>query len=173
MNWGRIGKRSKRGVSPIIATILLVAITVVLAAVLYVLVSGYLSHTSSAPMSVGWSQVQSSYNTPKTLFYYNTTVQSVSPSGLKWFDIATISLKNSGGGAASMTGVTVTVITAAGGTLTYASGSWTGTNTAVSSGDTLEVVVPGASLASPVAGGSIVLSPTSSYSGTSTIALPS
>ena len=33
-------KARKRGVSPIIATILLVAITVVLAAVLYVLISG-------------------------------------------------------------------------------------------------------------------------------------
>ena len=44
-------RKNKRGVSPIIATILLVAITVVIAAVLYVLVSGYLKGTGSAPNS--------------------------------------------------------------------------------------------------------------------------
>lgn len=44
--------RRKRGVSPIIATILLVAITVVLAAVLYVLVSGLTSHGASTPYSI-------------------------------------------------------------------------------------------------------------------------
>jgi flagellin-like protein len=45
------GSTGRRGVSPIIATILLVAITVVLAAVLYVLISGLASHGSaSAPL---------------------------------------------------------------------------------------------------------------------------
>ncbi|HTZ62025.1 MAG TPA: archaellin/type IV pilin N-terminal domain-containing protein [Thermoplasmata archaeon] len=42
--------RRARGVSPIIATILLVAITVVLAAVLYVLVSGLSHGTTSVPL---------------------------------------------------------------------------------------------------------------------------
>jgi flagellin-like protein len=46
--------RRKRGVSPIIATILLVAITVVLAAVLYVLVSGLTSHGASTPYSISY-----------------------------------------------------------------------------------------------------------------------
>ena len=45
-------RKNKRGVSPIIATILLVAITVVIAAVLYVLVSGYLKGTGGTPMSI-------------------------------------------------------------------------------------------------------------------------
>jgi flagellin-like protein len=48
-------KRRERGVSPIIATILLVAITVVLAAVLYVLVSGLTSHGASTPYSVDFT----------------------------------------------------------------------------------------------------------------------
>jgi archaeal type IV pilus assembly protein PilA len=43
----------KRGVSPIIATILLVAITVVLAAVLYVLVSGLTKSGASTPYTLG------------------------------------------------------------------------------------------------------------------------
>jgi flagellin-like protein len=47
-------KARKRGVSPIIATILLVAITVVLAAVLYVLISGLTHGVGSAPLAWGW-----------------------------------------------------------------------------------------------------------------------
>jgi archaeal type IV pilus assembly protein PilA len=48
----RMRKARKRGVSPIIATILLVAITVVLAAVLYVLISGLTGSTAAAPISL-------------------------------------------------------------------------------------------------------------------------
>jgi archaeal type IV pilus assembly protein PilA len=48
-------KARKRGVSPIIATILLVAITVVLAAVLYVLISGLTHGPSSAPLGTNFS----------------------------------------------------------------------------------------------------------------------
>ncbi|HTP53714.1 MAG TPA: archaellin/type IV pilin N-terminal domain-containing protein [Thermoplasmata archaeon] len=46
-------RKSKRGVSPIIATILLVAITVVLAAVLYVLVSGLTKTGANVPYTLG------------------------------------------------------------------------------------------------------------------------
>jgi flagellin-like protein len=46
-NWR---KKNKRGVSPIIATILLVAITVVLAAVLYVLISGLVKGPGNTPI---------------------------------------------------------------------------------------------------------------------------
>ncbi len=49
------GRRGKRGVSPIIATILLVAITVVLAAVLYVLISGLTGGGTSTPYSLQMS----------------------------------------------------------------------------------------------------------------------
>jgi flagellin-like protein len=44
-------RKNKRGVSPIIATILLVAITVVLAAVLYVLISGLVHGPGNTPIS--------------------------------------------------------------------------------------------------------------------------
>jgi flagellin-like protein len=49
-------KARKRGVSPIIATILLVAITVVLAAVLYVLISGLTHGAGSVPLGtdISW-----------------------------------------------------------------------------------------------------------------------
>ncbi|HTP55319.1 MAG TPA: archaellin/type IV pilin N-terminal domain-containing protein [Thermoplasmata archaeon] len=70
-------RKTKRGVSPIIATILLVAITVVLAAVLYVLVSG-LTHTSvSTPYSVGMSTPSTS--NPGTNTYWE--IIPLSPTG--------------------------------------------------------------------------------------------
>jgi flagellin-like protein len=47
-------KKGRRGVSPIIATILLVAITVVLAAVLYILISGLTGSSGSKPYTVGF-----------------------------------------------------------------------------------------------------------------------
>ena len=43
-------KKGRRGVSPIIATILLVAITVVLAAVLYILISGLTKAPGNTPL---------------------------------------------------------------------------------------------------------------------------
>jgi len=81
--FGRAGhtwrKNRKRGVSPIIATILLVAITVVLAAVLYVLISG-LTHTgASTPYTLGMSAP--TQTSPAAGVYWNSIV--ISPqSGL-------------------------------------------------------------------------------------------
>ena len=68
----RLGRKNKRGVSPIIATILLVAITVVLAAVLYVLIAG-LTHTgASTPYTVGLSAP--SPTSPAAGVYWNSIV---------------------------------------------------------------------------------------------------
>src|SRR2546422_10243000 len=46
-------RSDREGVSPVIATILLVAITVVLAAVLYVMVSGLLTPVGNGPQIMG------------------------------------------------------------------------------------------------------------------------
>ena len=70
------GRKNKRGVSPIIATILLVAITVVIAAVLYVLVSGYLKGTGSAPLTIN---LQSLANGKCSTSTANSPVQGCSP----------------------------------------------------------------------------------------------
>ncbi len=53
-------KKGKRAVSPIIATILLVAITVVLAAVLYILISGLTKGPGNTPLGTefGWGDGQ-------------------------------------------------------------------------------------------------------------------
>lgn len=49
--------RNEEGVSPVIAVILMVAITVVLAAVLYVMVSGMLGSTGTTPtVSMNWNE---------------------------------------------------------------------------------------------------------------------
>ncbi|MFQ5552152.1 MAG: archaellin/type IV pilin N-terminal domain-containing protein [Thermoplasmata archaeon] len=53
-------RRDRKAVSPVIATILMVAITVVLAAVLYVMVSGLVSGPGSTPNAIGVSVGQSS-----------------------------------------------------------------------------------------------------------------
>ncbi len=60
-------KARKRGVSPIIATILLVAITVVLAAVLYVLISGLTKGPGGTPLG--------------TAFGFGTPTQQTGPTG--------------------------------------------------------------------------------------------
>jgi flagellin-like protein len=60
-SWRR--RKRQRGVSPIIPTILLVAITVVLAAVLYILVSGLTGSSSSKPYTVGFGSGRASTGT--------------------------------------------------------------------------------------------------------------
>ena len=98
--------KGKRGVSPIIATILLVAITVVLAAVLYILVSGYIGGTGSKPLSFSPSgSTPSTAGTSTSTSYYDTLSVSAS-SGLT---TAEFGLK--------ITGVTGSVIAAYSGTL--------------------------------------------------------
>jgi flagellin-like protein len=64
----------RRGVSPIIATILLVAITVVIAAVLYVLVSGYLKGTSPAPLTIELQGEAPGHNAANTMHWLNFSV---------------------------------------------------------------------------------------------------
>lgn len=55
-----IVRKNDEAVSPVIATILMVAITVVLAAVLYVMVSGLISPTGNAPKAIGVAVTKSS-----------------------------------------------------------------------------------------------------------------
>ncbi|MFZ0831432.1 MAG: archaellin/type IV pilin N-terminal domain-containing protein [Thermoplasmata archaeon] len=70
-------RKNGRGVSPIIATILLVAITVVLAAVLYILIQQYTKGGSAvtigSALAIGGS---TDGNGPATTNYYNMTVES-------------------------------------------------------------------------------------------------
>ena len=120
--WRR-GKR--RAVSPIIATILLVAITVVLAAVLYILISG-LGSTGSKPYQIGFgsgtpSQVTTTYF--DTFSISTTSGLTTSLFGLK---IVTATGSSVGGQApATCTADAKTVVSACTTTTTPA-GTWYG-----------------------------------------------
>jgi flagellin-like protein len=78
-------RKDERAVSPVIATILMVAITVVLAAVLYVMVSGLITGPGSTPQAMGISPSRSSDGTNWVLLVtssptgkaYTTTTLSI------------------------------------------------------------------------------------------------
>ena len=74
-------RNKRRAVSPIIATILLVAITVVLAAVLYILISG-LGSTGSKPYQIGFGQGTPSQQGTATAPVYLDTFSVSTTSGL-------------------------------------------------------------------------------------------
>jgi len=116
----------RRGLSPIIATILLVAITVVLAAVLYVLIAG-LTHTgASTPYSLGMSTPTPS--NPAAGVYYETI--AVSPTSGLTTGLFGLALKSSSG--ASIAAGTASSTTTCKATAAYstadcgapASGTW-------------------------------------------------
>ncbi|MFH0816452.1 MAG: type IV pilin N-terminal domain-containing protein [Methanobacteriota archaeon] len=84
----------KRGVSPVIATILMVAITVVLAAVLYVMVSGYMQGGSTTPVSgaltydmglsnanQGEATFQFAISNPANTLYSEIAIKILDPDG--------------------------------------------------------------------------------------------
>ena len=136
-------RRGKRGVSPIIATILLVAITVVLAAVLYVLVSGLTKSGASVPYQLG---MQPTSNTG---------------SGTSWSDI--LALAPTSGLTTSMFGLKVTTSAS----VTYATVAPSGTGCSISAATNVPTSCTGTTggwygvLVSPSSGDIVAL-----YSGT-------
>jgi flagellin-like protein len=111
------GRRRKRGVSPIIATILLVAITVVLAAVLYVLISGLTHGVGSADLGTnfGWATpVNDTGASPVPVgcasanFCYQ--IEIASASGITTSDMSFSLHTSSGGPAAFPTGTTIFLV---------------------------------------------------------------
>ena len=82
MNTKKMAKRLKdSGVSPVIATILMVAITVVLAAVLYVMVSGF-THSPGTTNSAGLTTTNTG-NGRWTVTVDKVSVSNIAISGLK------------------------------------------------------------------------------------------
>jgi flagellin-like protein len=83
--------RNEEGVSPVIAVILMVAITVVLAAVLYVMVSGMLGTTGTTPtVSMAWNE---DHEHPGN---YTGYVVSISGVGSINVDDVTVTLSHAG-----------------------------------------------------------------------------
>jgi flagellin-like protein len=158
------GRRKKRGVSPIIATILLVAITVVLAAVLYVLISGLTGSSASTPYSLQMSSPTP--NSPAAGTFYDalslnpTTGLTTALFGLKISALGNVAVGNATGAAAACTvgsafglakcpGVVTgtapswyVVLESSSSTVlaTYVPGTWTPSTVLVNGADTLVVV---------------------------------
>jgi flagellin-like protein len=119
MNTKKMAKRLKdSGVSPVIATILMVAITVVLAAVLYVMVSGF-THSPGTANSAGLTE---SSNTTASGNYV-ITISSISASNIP---ISNLKVVISG----ATTGLDGTFSISAAGTAVYVPSTATSSTTA-------------------------------------------
>jgi archaeal type IV pilus assembly protein PilA len=175
-------KKNDRGVSPIIATILLVAITVVLAAVLYILISGLTKGPGNTPIGTALSvgKIAESNNPGGTQYNYTTSVQTAT-SGMTWSNM--IFQVQSPTGALVTTGPTKVVISGTNGcnlaTYTFSTSQWgatgatctstTGGSALVQPGDSLQLQ---ASVNLNAEGNILIIVGQGSYSGSSQVALP-
>jgi len=71
--------KKEKGVSPVIATILMVAITVVLASAVYLMVSGYIGSSPSKPVAIGVSPSTNATATQFLITSGNISLSSSSP----------------------------------------------------------------------------------------------
>lgn len=153
-------KARKRGVSPIIATILLVAITVVLAAVLYVLISGLTTGPGNAPLGshFGWG---APVNTTTAAPTYTYSISIASVSGVSTSNIQ-LGLRGANGATTPFGAEHITLWSAQGANLTtYSVGSNSfASSITLSAGMSLTFSGPGLS------GDSLAAIGVSSYSGT-------
>jgi flagellin-like protein len=175
-------KARKRGVSPIIATILLVAITVVLAAVLYVLISGLTHGTGSAPLGTNFSwgtpvnatgtAVENACAAVTTHYCYSIEIAGVG-GGLSTSNIV-LSLRNSVGATVAWPsgGVSIYLLTPTSSTYvasySTATSGWTAVgsfNGALASGDSIVVNTTNVGAGQGLFGEQIVAVGASGYSG--------
>ncbi|HYK93423.1 MAG TPA: archaellin/type IV pilin N-terminal domain-containing protein [Thermoplasmata archaeon] len=164
-------KRGKRGVSPIIATILLVAITVVLAAVLYILISGLTKGPGNTPLGSALAVGPASESVNGSANQYVFAI--VSASGGLTLNNLQFQVQNPSGGVVTLTGgsIIVTGLTGAGvGTYTLATGAWSAGGTLTVSNQMHIVLQCTNNLAA--AGNSLVVLGTGSFSGSVTAAIP-
>lgn len=135
-------QKGKRGVSPIIATILLVAITVVLAAVLYILISGLTKGPGNTPIGTALAVAPATEGQAGTSFWYNFSVTEAS-GGLVWSNIV-FQFQTSTGGIITLGTPTFNVYgltgVTGGAVATWSGTAWTlGGSAAVSNQQTLVI----------------------------------
>ncbi|MCI4319503.1 MAG: type IV pilin [Thermoplasmata archaeon] len=164
-------KKGKRGVSPIIATILLVAITVVLAAVLYILISGLTKGPGNTPIGTALAVGSPSYATNKWQNYENYSIASagggITLGSMNFqFQTATGSIvAPAANWTLNVVGLTGTVV----GTYSLTTAAWTlGSGTPATSQMTIVVYSGSVQLH----GDNMVVSGTGSYSGQITVSIP-
>ena len=162
-------RKKQRGVSPIIATILLVAITVVLAAVLYILISGLTKGPGNTPLGTSLALGKPIENQKGVNFWYNFSVQSAG-GGLVMnnMNFAVLTTSN---GIITPTGMTMNVLGLTGtsvATYTMTTGSWaSGSTLAVTTQQTISLDSPSA-----LSGDNLVISGSGTFQGTVQVAIP-
>lgn len=167
-------KARKRGVSPIIATILLVAITVVLAAVLYVLISGLTKGPGSTPIgsAFGFGTAQQTTAPGKCTaghVCYSIGIASASSS----VTTGTTSFALQAGGTPVSFG-TLYLVNLSGSVLAkFVGGAWTGVNATlpVTFASTMTLIYDSGG-ATSISGDSLVAAGTGSLQGTTSTTLP-
>ena len=164
-------KPRQRGVSPIIATILLVAITVVLAAVLYILISGLTKGPGNTPIGTALALGTPVPATNKWAHWYNATVASagggITMGATNWqFKTPSGSIVSPAANwTLNVLSITATVV----GTYNLATGVWTlGGTTPLTS--QMQVVIYSGSVA--LDGDNAIISGSGSYSGAISVSIP-
>ena len=180
-------KAQKRGVSPIIATILLVAITVVLAAVLYVLISGLTHGPGSAPLGTnfGWGIPNNATGVTGTTgcaltTHYCYSIEVAGAGGGITTSSVTLALRNAGGATVAWpAGYTVSLVTptstAAVATYSITTNGWTPVGTfsgAFAPGQSIVLYSASEAVGQGLFGDYIVAIGGSGYSGTVASATP-
>ena len=161
-------RKRQRGVSPIIATILLVAITVVLAAVLYILISGLTKGPGNTPIGTALALGKPSENSKGTNFWYNFSVQSA--GGGLIMNNMNFQVLTTSNGIVTPTGFTLNVLGLTGTSVaayTMTTGTWTsGGTTALTTQQTISL---DATIA--LSGNNLVVSGSGSFAGSITVAI--
>jgi len=169
-------EKKEKAVSPVIATILMVAITVVLAATVYILVSHYTSVGATTPLTASLAVDNEGTGQPsgaaKPVYYYNLTITLSTPANLT--NIANVHITVNGNPVVlsketGTTALATTASNAAGGTTIYylvfnTNGALV--TTYIQSGSTITIVSP-----SNLSGDTVSLTYTG-YSGTVSTTLP-
>ncbi len=150
--------RKEEGVSPVIATILMVAITVVLAATVYIMVSG-MGGTGEPQLAVTLTYSATQSNVPNHIVVFTVSMQT--PSSVDDTKV-TITV---GGSPATGNG-TSSIPTSASSTTNYWGYLDLNGDGKLSSGDVIWVAGPG------VQSGALVSLAISGYSGTATVTIP-
>ncbi|MCI4351339.1 MAG: type IV pilin [Thermoplasmata archaeon] len=168
---GRWGKGRKRAVSPIIATILLVAITVVLAAVLYILISGLTKGPGNTPIGTALAVGTPVGATNKWAHWYNASVASagggITMGATNWqFVTATGSIVSPAANwTLNVLSITATVV----GTYNLVTGIWTlGSTTPLTSQMQISIY----SANTILSGDHAIVSGSGSYSGSISVNIP-
>lgn len=166
-------KKAKRGVSPIIATILLVAITVVLAAVLYILISGLTKGPGNTPLGTSLALGTPSEAAKGTNNWYNFTVQSAGGgiilNNIQFQVVTATGSIVTPGGSWTMSALSITGVSVA--TYSFASGTWTsGGTTIITSSQT--IVLNSVSTSLSAQGDVLNVIGTGSFQGSISVTIP-